>query len=212
MRRRLTRKIASAWRPLLRSRERAVGCHAPSAERATARGTRVLAADLLRQASDGAGTPAGPHLLVLSGAAAGDRLPLGTEQTLGRSRRADLRLADPGASRLHARVRVDAGGATVEDLSSKNGLWVNGVALRARTGPLRPGDELRLGDTSLALILPGPAGLASTNAVAPPADTDAHEAALPAALHPAPRRGADVRRAAAALLALSAIALALAGT
>lgn len=167
--------------------------------------TRVAAGGILRRASDGAAPPAGPHLLVLTGPAAGEWLALGPEQTLGRSRRADLRLADPEVSSLHARLRLGPDGATVEDLGAKNGLLVNGSPLDSRARPLRPGDELQLGGTSLALVLPGARGPA-------PEIEACATAAAHAAAEPTPRRSADVRRAAAALLALSALALALAGT
>lgn len=199
---------AGAVRRLLGPRERpGLPGRAPetaTAEQPCARDTRLLAAGILRQASGGDAGLGGPHLLVLTGPGAGARLPLGPEQTLGRSRRADLRLDDPGASRLHARVRIVTGGATVEDLGSKNGLRVNGVPLRARARPLRPGDQLQIGDTSLALV--------HREVPAAPAMPAAAHPAGGARVRPAPRRGAEARRAAAALLALSAIALALAGT
>ncbi len=203
----LPHAAVGAVRRLLGPRERPglPGRSLEPAERPAARETRVLAAGILRQASSGDAGPGGPHLLVLTGPGAGTRLPLGPEQTLGRSRRADLRLDDPGASRLHARVRIDTGGATVEDLGSKNGLRVNGVPLRARARPLRPGDQLQLGDTSLALVHREVLAAQAMTEPAPPAGAPAR---------PSSRRGAEAeaRRAAAALLALSAIALALAGT
>lgn len=201
------RPVPPGGRRLLRPGQRAslhgLGLELP-ADRAPASGTRAVAAGLLRQASDGAAPPAGPHLLVLTGPAAGERLALGAVQTLGRSRRADLRLPDPGASRLHARLRVGPAGVTVEDLGAKNGLRVNGIPVDARMKPLRSGDELELGGTSLALVLPDARG-ARPEAVLP-------VAVVGAAVDEPPRRGADVRRATAALLALSALALALAGT
>lgn len=167
--------------------------------------TRMVAASLLRQASSGAAPPAGPHLLVLTGPDAGARLPLGPEQTLGRSRRARLRLTDPAASRLHARLRLGPEGATVEDLGARNGLRVNGLAVDPGARALRPGDELQLGDTALALILPS---------AAPRRETAVERCAGAAPTGPgtaSTARAVDVRRAAAALLALSALALALAG-
>lgn len=177
------------------------------AEPASAPGTRVVAAGILRQASDAAAPPAGPHLLVLTGPAAGERLPLGPDQTLGRSRRARIRLLDPAASRLHARLRLRPGGASVEDLGAKNGLRVNGLPLDARAS-LRKGDELQLGDTVLALVLPG--APRDAQRIEPDLAHASHACAADTA--PGPERSADVRRAAAALLALSALALALAGT
>lgn len=168
---------------------------------AMAGSTRVAASDLLRRASDGTAPPAGSHLLVLTGPAAGQRLPLGREQTLGRSRRATLRLADPRASRLHARLCVGPRGVTVEDLGAKDGLRVNGVAIDRRAQALRPDDVLGLGETELALVVPRAAGAGPAPGPRPEAPPAAPEVA----------RGADLRRAAAALLALAALALILAG-
>lgn len=168
-------------------------------------GTRAMASDLLRGASGGAPGRAGPHLLVLTGKDAGLRLPLGPEETLGRSRRATVRLADPRASRLHARLRLEPDGVTVEDLGARNGLRVNGVAVERQARALRPGDVLALGDTELALVVPWASG-----ARAAPTGAEAPAASGP---EPGPEvaRGQELRRAAAALLALAALALALAG-
>jgi DNA-binding winged helix-turn-helix (wHTH) protein len=51
-------------------------------------------------------------------------------------------------SRRHARLVVVSGKATVEDLESTNGTWVNGKRIAGPT-PLRPGDELALGSEKL---------------------------------------------------------------
>jgi hypothetical protein len=162
-------------------------------------GTRCAAAALLRGAAAGE-IAAGAALVVLSGPAAGARHPLGAEATLGRGRAATIRLFDPRASRLHARLRSVAGGVTLEDLGSKNGVRLDGVRIEARRPyPLTPSQELSVGDTLLALEPP---------------------ARVPAA-DPRPVRGASparsvsaiaLRLATAALLALSAAALALAGS
>jgi hypothetical protein len=151
--------------------------------------TRVAAAALLRDGGAGAAA-AGLHLVVLTGPAAGARTALGGEQTVGRGRAASIVLPDPAASRVHARLRVGTDGATVEDLGSKNGVRVNGVRIDRRPFPVRVGDELVVGDTALAL---------ADGAEAP-------VAAAPAGV----RRRFPARLVAAALLALSAAALALA--
>lgn len=160
--------------------------------------TRVAAAALLRDAAAGGAPIAGPRLVVLTGPAAGERHPLGGEETLGRGRAASLRIPDPQASRVHARVRLGPEGATVEDLRSKNGTRLNGVRLDRGPRSLVPGDEIAVGETLLALEDPSPA--------APrPAATGERP---PSSLRP--RLPAHL--AAAALLALSAAALALAGS
>lgn len=195
------RLLRAGERVVVRGHALALPADAPAGARVGS--TRAMASDLLRSIADRAAPPAGPHLLVLTGPAAGQRLPLGREQTLGRSRRATLRLADPRASRLHARVRVDGAGATVEDLGARNGLRVNGLRIEGRAQPLRPGDVLAVGETELALVVPWSGGAREPAAGEASAAASAPEATS--------SRGEELRRAAAALLALAAIALALAG-
>ena len=113
--------------------------------------TRAAAAALLREAAAGDAPPAGLHLVVLSGPAAGARHALGAEQTLGRGRAATIVLPDPTASRVHARITLTQDGARVADLGSKNGVRVNGVRIDRRPSPIRPGDELVVGETALTL-------------------------------------------------------------
>jgi hypothetical protein len=168
--------------------------------------TRVAAAALLREAAAGACAPTLPHLVVLTGPDAGRRLPLGDQEVLGRGRGASLSLADPRVSRRHVRLRLVSGGATIEDLGAKNGVRLNGVRIERRALPISPADEITLGDTTLALSAPVPG------------------ATKPCAANRSPRRREGIssqplrarRRlraplVAAALLALSAAALALAG-
>lgn len=91
-----------------------------------------------------------PHLLIVAGPGTGQALRLGPDQTVGRGRRADLRIPDPAASRIHLRLsRVD-GRFVAADLDSKNGLSVNDRRCRG-TLALAPGDELSLGTTRLRL-------------------------------------------------------------
>ena len=112
--------------------------------------TRAAAAAMLRAAAEGGAVVAGPHLVVVAGSSAGERIALLPVQTLGRGAGADVRVADPCASRVHARVRLDGAGATVEDLRSKNGVRVNGARVRRGRRRLVPGDEIALGATVLA--------------------------------------------------------------
>jgi len=75
----------------------------------------------------------------------------GNQATLGRNLDCDVVLSGPLVSRVHARVVLDADGATVEDLLSRNGVAVDGVLI---DGPRRidPGARLRLGDETVELI------------------------------------------------------------
>jgi S-DNA-T family DNA segregation ATPase FtsK/SpoIIIE len=96
-----------------------------------------------------AGTPSLATLLVASGPGVGQRydLPAG-RWTIGRGSEADVVLADPEASRVHACLVVDLYGVIVEDLGSKNGVTVDGVRV---VTPLEATDgaTLQLGATSL---------------------------------------------------------------
>ncbi|HEX3910916.1 MAG TPA: DUF3662 and FHA domain-containing protein [Solirubrobacteraceae bacterium] len=88
-------------------------------------------------------------LLVLGGR----RLPLPARgATIGRSRDCDVVLEDAGISRHHAEIRPDAGGWTVADLGSTNGVRLNGRAVRA-VQPLRAGDTVELGSTEIVFEL-----------------------------------------------------------
>lgn len=60
----------------------------------------------------------------------------------------DLVLNLPTVSRFHAQLHVRGGRIEVEDLGSKNGTFINGVQIHARS-TLGVGDRLRIGDVQL---------------------------------------------------------------
>jgi hypothetical protein len=95
---------------------------------------------------------AGETLKVTAGNATGQDIPLEQELVIGRSTPGAGSLGgDSEISRVHARVFRDASGQlTVEDLGSTNGTFVNGNRIGAPT-PLRPGDEVRFGQTTLSV-------------------------------------------------------------
>ena len=64
---------------------------------------------------------------------------------IGRDPGNDVAVGDPRVSAHHAEVRIEDGRATVTDLSSTNGTWVNGERVEQRA--LRSGDRIKLGDT-----------------------------------------------------------------
>jgi hypothetical protein len=70
---------------------------------------------------------------------------------LGRSREADIRVADVNVSRRHAEVRQEGAGYWVVDLGSTNGLEVNGK--RTERARLRDGDRILLGATEIVFGL-----------------------------------------------------------
>jgi uncharacterized membrane protein YdfJ with MMPL/SSD domain len=61
--------------------------------------------------------------------------------------------ADPELSREHARVSIVDGRPVVEDLGSKNGTFVNGRRIDGPT-ELRPGDQIKVGTTTLTFEQP----------------------------------------------------------
>jgi DNA-binding winged helix-turn-helix (wHTH) protein len=72
------------------------------------------------------------------------------ENILGRGTDSLVWIDAQSVSRRHARVMVASGLATLEDLGSKNGTFVNGVRLSSPVA-LRDGDELRIGQVPMTL-------------------------------------------------------------
>lgn len=70
-----------------------------------------------------------------------------SEYTLGRQRDNQIAISDLGISGYHARVFRTAEGYAIEDLKSRNGIWINGGRVFQAT--LRSGDRVRLGATDL---------------------------------------------------------------
>jgi hypothetical protein len=74
------------------------------------------------------------------------------EHLVGREPGVTVWLDSPRVSRRHARIRVDHGRATIEDLDSKNGTFVRDVRLTA-PAPLDAGDAIRIGPWTLIFRL-----------------------------------------------------------
>ena len=72
---------------------------------------------------------------------------------IGRGEQAQLRLADVGISRRHARLDYDGTRVVLTDLGSTNGTVVNGQRISAVA--LRPGDVVQFGTTSLTFHVDG---------------------------------------------------------
>jgi ABC-type multidrug transport system ATPase subunit len=66
------------------------------------------------------------------------------EFTIGREAGVDLQIDAPGISRQHARLIFQGSEATLEDLGSTNGTFVNGEKIE-KSRRLRNGDQIRLG-------------------------------------------------------------------
>ncbi len=76
------------------------------------------------------------------------QVPLGTF-FIGRGADCQLALDDSMVSRRHAALRIYAGSALVEDLGSRNGVFLNGVRID-RPEPLHDGDHIRIGSQDLS--------------------------------------------------------------
>jgi DNA-binding winged helix-turn-helix (wHTH) protein len=70
------------------------------------------------------------------------------DNLVGRDDSVRIVLASTTVSRLHARIIVRSGAATIEDLGSQNGTWLNDRRIKGPQG-LSDGDQIRFG---LALV------------------------------------------------------------
>jgi DNA-binding winged helix-turn-helix (wHTH) protein len=66
------------------------------------------------------------------------------DNVIGRDPSGDVWLEGRGVSRRHAKVTIQAQVATLTDLESKNGTWVNGHRLLVAE-PLKDGDQIKIG-------------------------------------------------------------------
>jgi len=87
-------------------------------------------------------------------------LPEG-ENILGRGVDSLVWIDAQSVSRRHARLVVAAGLATLEDLGSKNGTFVNGIRLSSPVA-LRDGDEVRVGSVPMTLRVHAKPGATET--------------------------------------------------
>jgi len=71
--------------------------------------------------------------------------------TLGRGRECDVVFDDSTVSKAHARLRLEAGVATIEDLDSTNGTLLNGTRV-AGVAALRRGDRIDLGTNQIVFL------------------------------------------------------------
>jgi hypothetical protein len=85
------------------------------------------------------------HAPRLIGSVGGEKVsfPLGkTEMTIGRGKGSDIRISSHFISRMHARISKRGIATTIEDIGSKNGIFVN--ASRIKRCVLRDGDVVSL--------------------------------------------------------------------
>ena len=93
--------------------------------------------------------PRRAHALeITSGPVPPARVPLDRDRiTIGRSQGVGLQLDSDEVSRNHAQLTRLDDEYTIEDLQSRNGIYLNG--LKVHSAMLRDGDELQLGDVFL---------------------------------------------------------------
>ncbi len=101
------------------------------------------------------GTAAHGRLIALHGAAGGP-FDINRPTTLvGRGKDCAVVINDPSVSRIHAKLTLEDGRVTVEDLRSSNGTWVNDR--RVDTAEVRHGDRVRFGTVGFQFLIEGEA-------------------------------------------------------
>jgi DNA-binding winged helix-turn-helix (wHTH) protein len=82
---------------------------------------------------------------------------------VGRAPDATIQLDSPGVSRHHARIVVSGAEATLEDVSSKNGTYLDGTRITSRV-PLSDGSQIRIGTVLLTFRVTTPTAPTATAA------------------------------------------------
>ena len=100
----------------------------------------------------------------------------GREAYLGRVVTNDIPIDQPGISRQHARIIASDGQVVLEDLGSTNGTFLNGERVTAPV-PLRDGDTLKLGQTTLRVGVRRPSAASHETMIGMPAQATAQTAA-----------------------------------
>jgi len=94
-----------------------------------------------------------PTLTIIQGPDQGKTFEIdGKTATIGRDPSCEVSVRDPGVSRRHARLELQGDHYILKDLGSSNGTHINGV--RTRESAIQPGDQIRVGNTLLTVILP----------------------------------------------------------
>jgi hypothetical protein len=110
----------------------------------------VLQGWLLNSAVLGTGGHVGYCVTITGGMGKGRRARFHRPRVrIGRLPDNDLVLADPSVSRLHCEIAQAGRGLVLRDAGSVNGTLLNDVP--AHAAPLRPGDRIQLGATTLTV-------------------------------------------------------------
>ena len=95
----------------------------------------------------GGASPARPTITIVKGPMSGETFELeGSEISLGRDPKNGVFLNDMTVSRHHARIdlsQIQSGYATIEDLGSLNGTWVDGAIVNRAM--LKDGSTIQIG-------------------------------------------------------------------
>ena len=98
-------------------------------------------------------------LIVAKGEPKGKEVVISKDQTvIGRDPQCDLVIASSKVSRKHCRIDVAANKATVTDLGSRKGIFVNGQ--KVPTAALKAGDRVLVGPLGLIVEIDGDRGAA----------------------------------------------------
>src|SRR5690242_8739659 len=101
------------------------------------------------------------RLIVNPGSSAAWEIPLKPGlNSLGRGVVNDFKLSDPSISSSHCQIVVDPAGASIKDLGSTNGTFVNRVAIREMM--LESGQTIHLGGVEMLFFADDPENAAST--------------------------------------------------
>lgn len=93
-----------------------------------------------------------PKFIIKTGKYQGKKLKLPDRDiTVGRDLECDIRVSDSDVSRMHCQIKIRDGKLFVDDLKSRNGTFINDIAIEAET-PLQPGDLLRIGPMVFELV------------------------------------------------------------
>ena len=101
--------------------------------------------------------------VVFAAESGGRQFTIDSDTTIGREG-TEIVLDDPTVSRTHAEIRLTGDGATVEDLSSTHGTFVNDERVMGRRA-LVTGDRVRFGSTVLVALSGVPAAPADATMV-----------------------------------------------
>src|SRR3954468_12243565 len=100
------------------------------------------------------------------------------EITIGRKEGNTIRLTERNVSRRHAKLLKSNGSVYIEDLTSYNGIKVNGDRIAGRA-PVNEGDRIQIGDYQLALKLDKQQAAGQTAPSASPSANDVPQEKTP---------------------------------